>query len=104
MTEQQYDEVIAPMLLAVAQKCKELGMAMVARVEWEPGEAGITQMGDNEWSGSQMLAHLACHSHGNIDRLCLTLVKKPGADGSIFLAPFVTRKDTAPARGEGEGK
>ena len=91
-TEQQYDEIIAPMLLAVAEKCKELGMVIVARVEWEPGECGITQIGNQEQSGAQMLAHLACHSQGNIDRLCLTLAKKPGADGSIFLRHFAGAK------------
>src|SRR5690554_1481194 len=45
-TEQEYDEIIAPMLLEVARKVSELGMSLIARVEWEPGESGITQIGD----------------------------------------------------------
>ncbi len=44
-TEAEYDEIIAPMLLAVASRCKELGMSLVARVEWSPEESGITQTG-----------------------------------------------------------
>lgn len=93
-TEQQYDEIIAPMLLEVAKKCHELGMVIVARVEWEPGECGITQIGNQEWSGQQMLAHLACHARGNIDLLCMTLTKKPGADNSVFLRQFVKHAAT----------
>ncbi len=89
-TEQQYDDVIAPMLARVAEECAKLGMAMVARVEWEPGEAGITQIGDNRWSGGQKLAWMAAHSHGNIDRLCMSLLKEKGADQSVFLARFLT--------------
>lgn len=88
-TERQYDEIIAPLLAHVAQECQRLGMALVARVEWEPGESGITQIGDNGWSGGQKLAHLAAHSRGNIDSLCMRLLKEPGADGSIFLSRFM---------------
>ena len=91
-TEQQYDEIIAPMLAAVAEKCKELGMALVARVEWQPGEAGVTMMGDNEWSGHQRLALYACLARGNIDRLCLKLIMLRGAEQSLFLAPFMNKE------------
>lgn len=92
--EKKYDEIIAPMLLAVADKCKELGMAMIARVEWEPGECGITQMGDNDRSGGQRLAYMAAFSRGNIDFLCMSLLKVKGADQSVFLAPFLKKAPT----------
>lgn len=87
--EKQYDEIIAPMLKEVALKCEELGMAMVSRVEWKPGEAGITQIGDNNWSASQKLAHRACLARGNVDSLCMSLLKEPGADSSMFLRNFL---------------
>ena len=45
-TEQQYDEIVAPLLAEAAKKAHELGMSLIARVEWEPGESGITQIGD----------------------------------------------------------
>lgn len=83
-TEQEYDEIIAPMLLEVAKKAKELGMSLVARVEWEPGESGITQIGDLSSIG-QLLTHAAAHSHGNIDALCLHLIKTCNVEQSMFL-------------------
>lgn len=43
-TEKQYDEIIAPMLAEVAAKCKELGMSLIARVEWEPGKAALPRL------------------------------------------------------------
>ncbi len=89
--EKRYDEIIAPKLAKIADQCKELGMVMVARVEWEPGEAGITQIGDNKWSGDQLLAWYAAHARGNIDVLCMNLSKEKGAENSIVLAPFVKK-------------
>lgn len=44
-TEQEYDEIIAPMLADVAKRCKELGMSITARVAYSHGEAGITRFG-----------------------------------------------------------
>lgn len=88
-TEQQYDEIIAPLLAHVALECQRLGMVMVARVEWEPGECGVTQIGNNGWSGGQKLAWMAAHSRGNIDALCMRLLREPGADQSVFLARFL---------------
>lgn len=83
-TEQQYDEIIAPMMLEIAKKCEELGMSLIARIEWEPGESGITQTGSFASVG-QYLTHIAAHSHGNIDKLCLTLLKNRDVSQSIFL-------------------
>lgn len=68
-------------------------MVMVAIVEWEPGESGITQIGDNKWSGGQMLAWYAAHARGNVDSLCMNLLKENGAQESIFLAPFVKKSN-----------
>lgn len=86
-TEQQYDEIIAPMLLEVAKKCEELGVSLIARVEWEPGESGITQIGDFNSIG-QYLTLIAAHSHGNIDSLCLNLIKNRDVSQSIFLHSY----------------
>lgn len=83
-TEQEYDEIIAPLLLDVAKKAKELGMSLIARVEWEPGESGITQIGDLSSIG-QLLTHAAAHSHGNVDTLCLHLIKNCDVSHSMFL-------------------
>lgn len=72
-TEQEYDDIIAPMLAEVAKKAADLGMVMIARVEWEPGEAGITQIGDQTISIGQRMAWHAAHSHGNIDKMLLSM-------------------------------
>lgn len=83
-TEQEYDDIIAPMLLEVAKKCDELGMSLVARVEWGPGEAGITQIGKME-SVAQVFTQLAAHSRGNVDAALLGLIKRFDVSASVFL-------------------
>lgn len=76
-TEQEYDDIIAPMLADVANRCKELGMNMVARVEWEPDEIGITQIGIGDDAGfGQKMAQLACHSRGNLDLFLIECRKR----------------------------
>jgi hypothetical protein len=76
-TEKEYDEIIAPMLAGVAIRCNDLGMNMVARVEWQPGEIGITQIGINEGAGfGQKMAQLACHSKGNLDLFLIECGKR----------------------------
>jgi len=73
-TEQEYDDIIAPMLWDVAKRCDELGMSLIARVEWEPDSSGITQMRIADAGIGQKLAHLAAHCHGNFDSLCIAAV------------------------------
>ena len=88
-TEQEYDEILAPMLAEVAQKSADLGMSFVARVEWEPGEAGITQIGPQDISIGQRMAWFAVHSQGNIDKMILSM-QRAGIDfsQSIYLHQF----------------
>jgi hypothetical protein len=94
-TEQEYDDIIAPMLANVAEKAAELGMTLVARVEWEPGEAGITQIGPQDISIGQRMAWFAVHSQGNIDKMLLGM-QRAGIDfsQSIYLHTFT--KDDKP--------
>jgi hypothetical protein len=88
-TEQEYDDIIAPILADVAEKAAELGMTLVARVEWEPGEAGITQIGPQDISIGQRMAWFAVHSNGNIDKMLLSM-QRAGIDfsQSIYLHKF----------------
>ncbi len=91
--EKQYDEIIAPMLLEVSAKCRELGLNMVARVEWEPDKYGITQvMQDNAGIG-QKLTHLAAHSRGNIDLLCIEAMKRFDCSQSAILYQFTKKNN-----------
>lgn len=85
-TEQEYDDVIAPMLREVAQRCSELGMSLVARVEWAPDEVGITQIGFDQNTGvGQKLTQLAAHSRGNIDALCINAMRQFDCSQSMVL-------------------
>lgn len=82
-TEQQYDDIIAPMLQEVAERCEELGMALVARVEWAPGESGITRVVGKDQSVQQWLAYYAAHARGNLDQLAMTMCNKFDRGSSI---------------------
>lgn len=94
-TEQEYDDIIAPMLADVAAKCKELGMSLIARVEWEPDEGGITQIGISKDSGvSQRLAQIGVHARGNIDTVCIQALKNFDCSQSMFLNKFNTLGDS----------
>ena len=90
MTEKQYDEINAPMLADVARRCSELGMSIVARVEYEKDSAGITHQGVTAESGvAQQMALYACLSRGNLDGMLISM-RRAGVDmsqtivGSIF--------------------
>lgn len=58
--EKIYDEEIAPLLLKAGEICQKHGMTIVAQVEYEPGEFGLTAaMGENPSLAMQMLRWLA---------------------------------------------
>lgn len=96
-TEQEYDEIIAPMLADVANRAAELGMSLVARVEWQPGEAGIMQIGQMA-SAAQIMTQYAALSRGNIDSMLIGLLKVVDCSQSMFLHSYAN-----PARGGDHG-
>ena len=100
-TEEQYDEIIAPMLAAVAERCKELGISLIARAEWSPTDAGITQIGIDETSSvAQRIAQLAAHCRGNIDSLCIEAMKRFDCSQSMILRGYhLTEKAKAENHG-----
>lgn len=100
-TEQQYDEIVAPLLAEVAKKAGELGMSLIARCEWEPGEAGITRMGDPKSSVAQALAWYAAHARGNVDLVGIMMLKEFDCSASMFLAKY-NHITSEPADIEGE--
>jgi hypothetical protein len=96
MTEQEYDDLIAPMLEAVAQKVADLGGKMVARVEWKPFEAGVTlapPSPEKMESGSMVMAAYACLCRGNADSLFIKLARMPGAQDSLVLRGLAQKLD-----------
>ena len=91
-SEQIYDAEIAPELMKLAARCKELGFAMVASVEWEAGETGRTEAhgpwGENGIpSAKQKLVHWAARCNGNIDTFLMAVMRDAEKHGhsSIYL-------------------
>ena len=74
MTEAEYDEIVAPALAEIARKVEAMGGSLIARVEWQPGESGITQIGPMTSAG-QWMTQYAAHSHGNIDAMVMNILR-----------------------------
>src|SRR6185312_11881682 len=66
-----YDKEIAPRLLEIAEQCKGNGMSLVAVVEFEVGEVGLTlQTAGIDACGPQFrLAAHGARCFGNADKL-----------------------------------
>lgn len=92
-TEQEYDKQIAPLLKDVAEKCDKLGMTMIARIEWQKGEAGITQIGRDKMGMEQLLTTYAAHARGNFDLLTMTLKKNCDTPGTSMVMRMVYPND-----------
>lgn len=84
--ESVYDKEIAPQLFALSKRCEDLGMSLVAQVEWAPTEAGSTFALAEGSSFAIRLVKLACEVRGNVDGLISALCKHdPTGGNSIFL-------------------
>lgn len=91
MTEAEYDDIIAPKLAEVAKLISEMGGSIVARVEWEKDEAGITKIGVTDQSGvAQQLTMWAALSRGNIDQICIEAMRRFDCSQSVVLSRFNT--------------
>ena len=71
-----YDGEIAPALLKIVERCKDLGFSMVAHVEFSPGESGITQHVPDSAAAQMHMTQLAAHSNGNFDKLAIDVMRK----------------------------
>ena len=81
-----YDKEIAPALMAVAKKCEDAGLSIVATVEWAPEGAGSTFVLAEGSSFAVRLVKLAAEVRGNVDGLIIALRKyDPTGGGSVFL-------------------
>lgn len=68
-----YDKEIAPALFALARKCEDFDMSMVATVEWYPGETGRTATVRENASIVMQMARMGAEALGNADALILGL-------------------------------
>jgi len=76
MSEQIYDEQIAPLLAQAAELCKQYGMSLVAAVEYEPGSLGHTRLLSKDWTGAIGMVDEAVFACGNIDRLVISVARR----------------------------
>lgn len=86
MSEQYYDDHIAPKLLELAKDAAAHGMTFVASVEWEPGESASTITGDMSKAGcTQYMTALSARSQRNIDGVLVGLIKRFDVSASMFI-------------------
>ena len=90
--EALYDAEIAPALLAIGQRCQELGIPFMAAVEYKPREVGQTMYVTDEACIAMQIALRGAGSHGNFDGVCISLLRylhRMGIDASasMFLKP-----------------
>lgn len=87
MSEQLYDEELAPKLLEVARLCEKAGLPFLATVWFDGENSGTTRIVPKEPHPSFTLAHAAHRCGGNIDKLCLALTRSVPEEqnGSVVL-------------------
>lgn len=87
MSEELYDQEIAPKLLEIAKICKKAGLPMLATVWFDGEDSGTTRVFPTESNPSFTLAFAAHQCKGNIDKLCIGLARTVAEedDGSIVL-------------------
>lgn len=93
MSEAEYDAEIAPLLMAAAKRCKELGYPMVAVVEYAPNERGETRVLPDGASLPMLMLSMVAHHGMNIDGLLINVIRhcrEVGIDmnASMFLSRF----------------
>lgn len=93
--EAAYDAEIAPALLKIVERCKELNIHLVAHIEWWPGETGITQYVPDGASVQLRMTQLAAHAHGNFDSLGIAMLRKFDCRPSIFLHKYADKSPVA---------
>lgn len=87
-TEAEYDEQVAPLLKAAADKAAELGISLVCRAEWDGGDAGFTESGPLAASFAQVMTRAASRARGNIDGMLIHLLKHYDCRASMFLNQY----------------
>lgn len=87
MSEEIYDQEIAPELRRLAERCKELGMSFIAQVEFSAHNTARTEVEIPGASCKQKLVHWAARSNGNVDSLFMAVDRhgKEHGHSSIYL-------------------
>jgi hypothetical protein len=75
--EQFYDEQIAPVLLDLANRCKDAGLSMISTVQYGPenDQRGTTALLQPDASLPMMMAHRCIMTAPNIDAYMIGLAR-----------------------------
>ena len=86
--ERIYDKQIAPLILRAAKLCDEHGMPLVAQVEYERGEFGLTYYLPDGASYTQRMTYWAARAKANIDVFMMAVMRHAEEHGhsSMYLA------------------
>jgi hypothetical protein len=76
MSQSEYDNEIAPELLRLANRCKDLGMPFTATVEYAPGERGVTASGIDDSNLDMTIPYLASVAGSRLDDFMVALVRR----------------------------
>ena len=71
--EAWYDAEIAPALAALAERCRERGMAFIAAVEYRPGDRGGTYYLTEDAGTAMRMLYLCAQTVPNVDRYVINL-------------------------------
>lgn len=101
MSEQIYDDEIAPKLMEIAKLCKEKQLPFIALCEYSPESVGATYgwcSNDGAMSFHMLLPFLASFAKGNVDSFLIELMRhcnkhSISMDQSMFLHKY--SKETA---------
>jgi len=95
--ERVYDQQIAPLLLQAAQLCQQHDMPLVAQVEYQPGDFGLTYYLKPEHGLSMHLLYWAAKAKNNFDafmRPVLNHAEERGHTSSYLAILFRALKGT----------
>lgn len=87
MSEQVYDEQIAPKLLEVRKLCEQHGLPLVAQVEYAPGDFGMTKFLPEQSNLAMLLMNSAAMCKNNVDSLFIAIERHAREHGhsSVYL-------------------
>ncbi len=88
MSEQVYDDEIAPLLMQAAKKAEAVGLPLVCYVQLGPDNHGRTVTLPADAPFAVRMVELAARCNGNADSFLLALIKharKHGPGGSMLM-------------------
>ena len=102
MSEKVYDEYIAPKLMEIGTLCKQLGLPLVAQVEYAAGDFGLTRYVPEGAALPMKLMDMAAVGGGNVDSLFIAIERHARKHGHSSIYLHRLGIPTTPEKGEKE--